>query len=432
MKKLIMLPALLFIAAALSFAGGGAQQSGPVTLTFTNWASAEEATQNDILGVIGSFKTANPNISITNQGIGFSDIVQELTIRSAAGNAPDISQLPSDNLIQMQAAGFLAPVDGLLSSAFVSNLFPDVYDAVSLVGGKHYGVPWANSTQGMFYNRELMTKAGLDPNKLPKTMDEFTSMMRTARKNLPDDVVIFQTDTTVRTIGLFTNWPFMLAFNGGVEPYTLDGKVNYNTPGMKAYMEWMRILVNEKLTLPGLRMGQFRPYAAQNKLVFGNDWTTFDGIVRSMDATKTLTPARMYQIWAAGPIPVGKDGKSRTPVSAHTLVIFQGSKNKDAAAKFLEYLVGSQTALDNYIGKNGFTPVTKDAMSKCQALQQSAFIASFVKDVVPTSVRMPTGPDYNSYAEIIMTGVQQAITTTRSIDDILADGQKKLEALFKK
>jgi len=199
---------------------------------------------------------------------------------------------------------------------------------------------------------------------------------------------------------------------------------------MKAYLEWMRMLVNEKLTLPGLRMGQFRPYAAQNKLLVGNDWTTFDGIVRSMDESKKLTPEIMYKTWAAAAMPTGPDGISRTPVSAHTLALFQSSKNKDAGVKFLEFLVSSQTALDNYIGKNGFTPVTKDAVSKCQALQQSAFIASFVKDVVPTSVPMPTGPDYGLYAEVIMTGVQDAITTNRSIDDILTEGQKKLEALF--
>jgi multiple sugar transport system substrate-binding protein len=434
MKKLYLLLASLLVLAAVFplFAGGGRQQSGgPVSLTFVNWVSAEEATQADILSVIKAFETANPGITINNQGIAFSDIVQELTIRSTAGNAPDISQINSDNIGQIQAAGFLTPLDSLLTPSFVSNLFPDVYNAVGLIDGKHWAVPWANATQGMFYNRELMIQAGLDPNKLPRTMDELTEMIRTAKQKLPDDIIMIQIDTTVRTIGLFCNWPFMLAFNNGVAPYTLDGKVNYNTPGMKAYMEWIRMLVNEKYTLPGMRMGQFRPYAAQNKLLIGNDWTTFDGIVRSMDETKRLTPEVMYKTWAVGPMPAGRDGVSRTPVSAHTLALFQSSKNKEAGIKFLEFLVSSQTALDGYIGKNGFTPVTKDAISKCQALQTSEFIAGFVKDVVPASVSMPTGPDYGLYAEVIMTGVQEVITTNRSIDDILADGQRKLEALFK-
>ena len=440
--RMALVALLAFCMIAQAVAGGGGQaapQAGgaaaaapkPVTLTFVNWGSVEEATQADILGVISAFQAANPNITIKNQGIAVSDIVKELTIMCAANNSPDVSQLLSDNVVQLQSAGFLAAVDGILSSSFTSDLYSEVFNAVGLIGGKHYAVPWANSTHGLFYNRKLMAQAGLDPNKPPKTIDEMTQMMRTAKKNLPDDVIMLQLDGAVRTLGLLHNWPFMLAFNEGVAPYTLDGKVNFNTPGMKAYMEWVRMLVNEKMTLPGTRYGLFRPYAAKDKLLFGNDWTTFDGIVRSLDETKALTPEVMYQTWGATALPAGKDGKFRVPVQAHSLVVFDKSGNKDAAGKFVEFLVGSQAALDGYIGKNGFTPVTKSAISRTPALQKSAFIDSFVKDVVPASVTMPTGADYGLYAEIIMTGVQEVITTNRSIDAINADIQKKMEDLFK-
>jgi multiple sugar transport system substrate-binding protein len=242
---------------------------------------------------------------------------------------------------------------------------------------------------------------------------------------------MLQSDTTVRTLGLIHQWPFMLAFNEGLPPYSLDGKVNYNTPGMKAYLEWMRMLVNEGLTLPGLRYGQFRPYAVQNKLLFGNDWTCFDGIVRSLDESKTLTPGLMYETWGAAALPAGKDGVYRVPVQAHSLVVFENSKNKEAAAKFLEFVVSNQVSVEEYIGRNGFTPVTKSAFSKVPELEKSEFISSFVRDVVPASITMPTGADYALYAEVIMTGVQDAITSNRSVDDILKEGQQKLEDIFK-
>ena len=95
-------------------------------------------------------------------------------------------------------------------------------------------------------------------------------------------------------------------------------------------------------------------------------------------------------------------------------------------------MVGSPKAIDTYIGKFGALPVTKSAISKSPVLQKSEFIKSFIQDVVPATVILPTGPEYAECSEIIMTGVQEAITTTKSIDAILADGQKKLEALFKK
>ena len=437
MKKLKMLLLGLLVLAVVSpvFAGGGGQQpaaaGGPVTITFTNWVSVEEGTQAPMIAMMEAYQKENPNVTIKNQGIAVSDIVKDLIIMCTAGNSPDVSQLHSDDVISMQAARFITPLEGLLSPAFISDLYPDMYDAVGLIEGKHWAVPWANTICGLFYNKKLMAQAGLDPNKPPKNVDELTQMMRQARQRLPDDVIMLQTDTTVRTIGLHHEWPFMLAFNNGVPPYSLDGKVNYNTPGMKAYMEWIRMCVNEKLTLPGMRYGQFRPYGAQGKLLFGNDGAFFDGLVRALDETKTLTPQIMYETWGATAIPAGKDGKFRTPAVAHTLVMFDKSPNKAEVAKFMEFVVGSQWSVQNYIAPQSFTPVTKSAFAKAPEFEKNQFVAAFVKDVVPSTVTMPTGIDYTLYAEVIMAGVQEVITTNRSIDDVLAEGQRKLEALFR-
>jgi len=418
-----------------SLFAGGARQSqaagGPVNLVFTNWVSVEEGTQPGILALIEDFQRDNPGITIRNQGIAVSDMVQQLTIMSTAGNSPDVSQLLSDNIGQLQAAGFITPLDNVLSTSFRADLFTDLWDAVALIEGKHYASPWTNSSNGFFYNKKLMAQAGLDPTKPPRSIDELTQMMRTAKQRLPDDVIMLQTDTTVRTIGLHHEWPFMLAFNNGVAPYTLDGKVSFNTPGMKGYMEWIRMLVNEKLTLPGMRYGQFRPYAAQGKLLFGHDGSFFDGLVRALDESKTLTPEVFNQTWGATVPPAGRDGKFRIPAQTHSLVLFEQSKNKDAAATFIEYLVSSEKALNNYMADNGFTPVVKSAGSRSPRIANSPVVTAFLNDVVPASVTMPTGGDYALYAEVIMTAVQEAITTNRSIDDILVEGQRKLEALFR-
>lgn len=397
------------------------------TIVFANWASVEEATQDGIAEIIKAFEAANPDVRIKVQGIPVSDIVKEITIRSAAGDPPDIAQIPSDNVRQLQAAGILAPLDGLLSESFVKNIYSDLYDATGLVDGSHYAAPWANSTHGFFYNKKLLAQAGLDPDRPPRTIDELTKAMETAREKLPEDVILLQADTTVRTLGLLHQWPFLLAFNGGVEPYNLNGEVNFNTDGVKKYLEWIRTLVKNKYTLPGLKYGLFRPYAAQDKLLFGNDWTCFDGILRSLN--KELTPEILYETWGVTSLPTGADGVGRTPVQAHALALFKGSKAAPEAAKFLEFLVGDKAGVERYIAANGFTPVTLDAFEKVPSLKESKFIESFISDVVPTSVTMPTGPDYASYAEVIMTAVQEAITTDKDIESIAESAQAGLKEL---
>jgi multiple sugar transport system substrate-binding protein len=398
------------------------------TVTFANWASVEEATQPRISAVIKAFEASHPDIRIEVQGIPVSDIVKEITIRSTSGNAPDIAQLVSDNVRQIQAIGLLRPLDDLLSPGFKNDLYQDLYDATGLIDGQHFAAPWANSTHGLFYNKKLLKEAGLDPLKPPKTIDELNDILKIARQKLPSDVILLQADTTIRTLGLIHQWPFLLAFNDGVEPYNLKGEVRFNTDGIKKYMEWLRLAIKDGYTLPGLKYGEFRPYAAQDKLLFGNDWTCFDGILRSLN--KDLTPEALYETWGATSLPAGSDGTHRTPVQAHALVIFKDSKVSREAAQFLEFFVSDEAALNEYIAASGFTPATLSAFEKAPVLADSPFIKSFVSDVVPASVPMPTGPDYASYAEIIMTAVQEVITTDEPIQPILDSAQKKLEELF--
>ncbi|MDR1797804.1 MAG: extracellular solute-binding protein [Clostridiales Family XIII bacterium] len=415
--------------AAGSSAAAGSSGDGEVkTVTFANWAAAEESTQPYIAEVISAFEAENPNIKIDVQSIPVSDILKEVTIQATAGNAPDIAQISSDNVLQLQTAGLIQPLDDLLGADFQADLYPDLYDSIGVVDGKHYASPWANSTHGFFYNRKLLEQAGLDPDSPPKTIDELKEALTVAREKLPDDVILLQADTTVRTLGLTQQWPFLVAFNDGVAPFTLEGEVNFNTEGIKEYMEFMRWAVDENITLPGLKYGEFRPYAAQDKLLFGNDVSCFDGIVRSLN--EELTPEILYETWGATALPGTNAGVQATPVQAHSLVIFEGSDVSEEAALFLEYLVASDAGLNDYIAPTGWVPAVQSANEKSPAIAENPIVTSFIEDVVPTGTTLPTGPDYTSYAEIIMTAVQQVITTDDEIQPILDDAQAQLEALF--
>jgi multiple sugar transport system substrate-binding protein len=221
----------------------------------------------------------------------------------------------------------------------------------------------------------------------------------------------------------------MLAFNDGVEPFTIDGKVNFNTQGMRDYLEWMRMLVNEKFTIPGKKLGEFRPYAASNNLLFGHDWPVFDNTARSIN--KELTPEMMYKTWGTTVLPSGKDGVNRTNVAAHSLLLMNGTKVPKAAVKFIEFIVGDEFAIKNYIAEGGFPPVTKSAFEHSPKLAENEFLKGFAENVNPSGVPLPDRSDFAQCAEIIMTAVQEVITTNNDVAKICETVQARLEALFK-
>jgi multiple sugar transport system substrate-binding protein len=412
-------------AAAAQPAASGQQE----TVVFVNWVSAEEGTRTQMKTVIDAFMAANPNIKVDVKAIPVSDVPNQVTIMATGGNAPDISQLQGDAVVTLASTGILEPVDDLIPKALLADLPQNIYDSAGLYQGKHYAIPWAPAENGMWYNKKLMAQAGLDPTKPPTTMDELNAAVAQAKTKLPKETVMLQLDTTNRTIGLYDEWPFMMNFNDGVPPVDAQGKISVNTPGMQAYGEWIRKQVKDGNTLPGKRFGEFRPAMAQNQLLFGFDLTATKGTIQSLD--KTITDQQLYDTWGMAPTPAGKNGKHYSADVNHDLVIFKDSKHKQAAMKLAEWLVNSDEAIKDYILPVGYSPMTKSAVQRIPEISKNPIVKSFADNVLPTVVPMPYGPNYNAMSDIIMSGVQEMITTDKPIADILANAETRLKAIYK-
>ncbi|MEA4900678.1 extracellular solute-binding protein [Desulfitobacterium sp.] len=430
-KQTIALLAACSVFLTFSLAGCGSQSnqsssqgSQKEEITFVNWASAEESSRPYINQVIQDFETQNPNITVKSVPIAISDIANQLTTMTTGGSAPDIAQININEGVTLANMGILTQTDSLVPKDYASDsTFKKSWD-LGAVNGKHYGMPWTPQPQGFYYNKKLMQEAGLDPNNPPKTWDEFMKAMDTARQKLPKEDLIIGLDTTVRTIGLDQQWPIMRSF--GVNP--VDGnKVQVNTPEMVNYATWLRKMVTGGYTLPGKKFGEFRPIAAQHHLLFMIDEPQFKGILQSLD--KNLTDEAFYQEWGVSALPAGIDGKHYSAPDDHHLILFKDSKHQEAAMKFAEFLINSEQSAKGYNAKIGVLPATKIGFDQYQDVFGDPVRATFIKDVIPSVVSLPVGPNLPKISTEIMTGVQQIITTNDPIPTILNNMQTKLEGI---
>src|SRR6476619_4619409 len=95
-----------------------------------------------------------------------------------AGQAPDIVQVFEVGTATMMAAkGAVKPVYQLMADAgetFDPNAYlPAVTGYYSTADGKMLSMPFNSSTSVTYYNKDAFQKAGLDPEKPPKTWQEF-------------------------------------------------------------------------------------------------------------------------------------------------------------------------------------------------------------------------------------------------------------------
>ena len=396
--------------------------SGPVVLDFVNWATAEEQTRIRVEGLIAKFEAENPGIKINSITSGFSDILNQLTVMQNAGDAPDIAQAAGVNVSALYMMGALEPVDKLFSQELQDDFFDSMYDLL-VYDGKHYGVPWGGASFGFQYNRDLMIQAGLDPNNPPKTFVEFQNAVRKARKALPESVVIMGLDTSMRVFGFEHNYPFLLAADA--DPF-LQKPLRFDTPAIKAYLEWLREAARGNYTLANKKLGEFRPIAAQGRLLFMFDQQHIKGTVKSLNPA--LTDEEFNRLWGVVTMPANAAGIQQTTSADHQLVVFKDSPHKKEAAKFVEFLVNSDYAIEKYIKVMGMTP-TKSGIKRFPEYLTDPILSGFINDVIPSVVPVPYGQDFSELALIFMSGVQDAMTGNKSIDEITSDMQAKVERI---
>lgn len=167
------------VAIALGACSAPSNQSTDGTQTVTFWqfdtaAPTIEAYKN----AIKEFESRNSDIKIDMQIVPWADQQQKLTTALASGALPDVSMLGNNVVAQYASSGALKPLDSYLdgwTKAEGQDITADMYEgdrSYYTFDGKLYGMPVADETRMVYYNKALFEQAGLDVAKPPATWAE--------------------------------------------------------------------------------------------------------------------------------------------------------------------------------------------------------------------------------------------------------------------
>src|SRR5580692_2508755 len=172
MKKLVLALALLVAAAVI----GRNAWADPIEL---QWWHAMTAVNADRINKIASdFNAAQSDYKVTPVFKGsYAETMTAAIAAYRAGNAPDIVQVFEVGTATMMAAkGAIKPVYQLMADAGEkfdpADYLPAVTAYYSTPDGKMLSMPFNSSTPVVYWNKDAFKKAGLDPEKPPKTWPE--------------------------------------------------------------------------------------------------------------------------------------------------------------------------------------------------------------------------------------------------------------------
>jgi multiple sugar transport system substrate-binding protein len=165
--------AVLCTAACATVLGkdGGGRPSGPITVV-----SGQQSQNGSLLSaLLDRVNKATPDTPVTLRINNDTDVAtaQKALLDISAGKGPDAVRVTSATYRTLVDSGVAQPVDDCLRSdpATATNLKAKLVDDLR-VNGRLYEIPWYVTANALFYNAELFTQAGLDPNHPPTTTGE--------------------------------------------------------------------------------------------------------------------------------------------------------------------------------------------------------------------------------------------------------------------
>src|ERR1700712_129950 len=178
-KRSILRVAAVGAAAALAFGaltacsnGGGTTANGKVTLTF--WQNSTTGPgQAFWKSTVADFEKTHKNVTINMQSIQNEDLDGKLQTALNSGSAPDIFlQRGGGKMAAMVKAGQVLDLSDLVTADTKSAVGKGAF-AAEQIDGKTYAMPVDVLPEGIYYSKDLFTKAGITD--VPVTFDDLNA-----------------------------------------------------------------------------------------------------------------------------------------------------------------------------------------------------------------------------------------------------------------
>ena len=130
--------------------------------------------------LVDKYQKANAGASLKWTDLPQAAIQQKVLAGVAAGNPPDAVQLNSGQILELSQQGAILPLNDLLDAKTIA-LYQKTALGAFTFDGKLYALPDYATTRIIAYNTEILKKAGLNPDALPKTIEGVLEWAKTIK-----------------------------------------------------------------------------------------------------------------------------------------------------------------------------------------------------------------------------------------------------------
>lgn len=369
--------------------------------------------------IVDQFNSEHQNIQVKMTVMQWADYYTKLPTAVSSGRGPAVAIMHVDSLATNAARNVIEPLDDVAKALELKQEdFAEVVWKAGEYNGKRYGIPLDVHPLGFFYNKTLMSQAGLDPAKPPATADEYLA----ALEALKGKGIQGHWATPFQFTGVLSVEALLWQF-GGELFNTESSKATWaKEPGVKA-LTWFTDLVKKGYSPKNVAQDA-DAIALQN----GKNAFNWNGIwnINTLKEKKGLE-------WGVAPLPnIG--GKKAAWAGSHQFCLPKlktPDQNKSTAARvFVNYV--SQKSLE--WAKGGQVPARKQVRESAdfKALTDQAALATQIDDLHFPPPVPGIGDALAELNKAINEAVLLKTEPAKALSDAAARADKILEANRKK
>lgn len=386
-------------------AGGGTEISF-LAMEYDNGTRAYWSKVQDDFNA--SQKDVRVNIEVVDWNTGH----QKIATLIGAGHAPDLLNIETLWLPEYLDMKLVEPLDDLVTPEFRDRFIP-----ITLHGaerdGKLWGLPIAVSARALYYNKDLLAKANVQP---PKTWKELVPAAQAVAKKT--DAYGFGVQGA--KIETDTYWYYFLWNNGG-DILDDKGMAAFNSPQGVEALQFLVDLVHK--------------YKVSEPDATGNEREDLQDIFKSGKLAMMITgpwfwgmlgkeaPNIKYGITA---IPTNK--QQVTMAVTDNLILFNTCKDKQAAWKFVEFMYDKDRRLE-WAKSTGMLPELK-AVAQSDFIQKSEQWRTFMK-LLDNGRFVPLHARWARIADEVKSAVQKALLQEATPKAALDEAKTRVDEIIK-
>jgi multiple sugar transport system substrate-binding protein len=389
--------------------------SGTVRALFMKQAAYSA---DNIASMTKSFEKANPGVKVTTDLVSY-DSLHDKIVTAAAARVYDVVLIDVIWPAEFATKNIIRDITSDLPKSEIGQIFPGALQSAEYKG-HYYGVPWILDTEYLFYNKDMLKKAGVST--VPASWDDVAAAGRAIKKSgaakYPFMWAAAQAEELVCAYGA------LLGAYGGS---WLDGsgRAAFNKGGGVQALEYMRMTFDEGLASPASLTAvgdDVRKAISQGDVAMGIDWTYVYAL--GNDPTQSAV--------------AGKIGMAHTPSGpggapgingSMALSVTSTSKNPAAALAYIQHLT-SRPIQDEFAALS--LPIWKSSYAGGATLKgvEPAELAVAKSQLGDMTLR-PQVAQYNAISHALQVELQNALNGSKTPQKALDDAAAKADALIK-